>query len=248
MKVQLLTDEAPEKLNRRLLKTCYTAARGCYSPQSPSFIYSKNPKNDRMIALMDEIYESGHWSVFRHASLTFSISEISRSCSHQLIRHHVGIDYEQQSQRYVKLENTTVVTPPTIQNNPEALEQFNNAINMIQDVYTTLLSLGIEAEDARFVLPNATTTNITMTINLNALINLCSERLCTLAQWEIRRLTALIRAETVKVLPWTKSYLVIKCMRDGVCFETRNKDGHCKIRPHISAVTIVPKDRDESVT
>ena len=87
-------------------------------------------------------------------------------------------------------------------------------------------------EDARFVFPNATRTNLVMTTNLRALIHMSGLRLCTMAQWEIRRLFQLIRHEIFQVSPFLGSFLAPKCVPLGYCDEFNNRDEHCPIRPH----------------
>ena len=67
--------------------------------------------------------------------------------------------------------------------------------------YGEMLEAGIPGEDARFVMPNATRTNLIMTANLRSLIHMSGLRLCTMAQWEIRRLFQLIRHEVFSVSP-----------------------------------------------
>jgi thymidylate synthase (FAD) len=71
-----------------------------------------------------------------------------------------------------------------------------------------------------------------MTVNLRALIHMSGLRLCTMAQWEIRRLFQLIRHEVFAVSPFLGSFLAPKCVPLGYCDEAGNKDGHCPIRPH----------------
>jgi thymidylate synthase (FAD) len=104
------------------------------------------------------------------------------------------------------------------------------------DVYEEMLQAGIPGEDARFVMPNATRTNLVMTTNLRALIHMSGLRLCTMAQWEIRRLFQLIRHEVFTVSPFLGSFLAPKCVPLGYCDEDRNRDEHCPIRPHKDTV------------
>ena len=99
-------------------------------------------------------------------------------------------------------------------------------------LYGDLLGAGVPGEDARFVFPNATRTNLVMTTNLRALIHMSGLRLCTMAQWEIRRLFQLIRHEIFTVSPFLGSFLAPKCVPLGYCDEFNNRDGHCPIRPH----------------
>jgi thymidylate synthase (FAD) len=98
------------------------------------------------------------------------------------------------------------------------------------------MDLGIPAEDARFVFPNAVTTNLIMTVNLRQLIHIAGLRLCTLAQWEIRQMFKLIRKEVMAASPYFGKLLVPKCVPLGYCDEKRNEDEHCRIRPHRNTV------------
>ena len=102
-------------------------------------------------------------------------------------------------------------------------------------------------EDARFVFPNATRTNLVMTTNLRALIHMSGLRLCTMAQWEIRRLFQLIRHEIFGVSPFLGSFLAPKCVPLGYCDEFNNRDEHCPIRPHKDNVLAAwAQKRDEA--
>ena len=85
--------------------------------------------------------------------------------------------------------------------------------------YGEMLEAGIPGEDARFVMPNATRTNLIMTANLRALIHMSGLRLCTMAQWEIRRLFQLIRHEVFDGQPVPGLFLAPKCVPLGYCDE-----------------------------
>lgn len=130
----------------------------------------------------------GHLSVFEHASFTFAIAGISRSCSHQFVRHRL-FSFTQQSQRYVKLKNKEAfVIPPLIEENKEALRIYEEELQNIFNTYQKLLSLKVPEEDARFILPNATETKIVATANARELMHFFKLRLDKSAQWEIRAL------------------------------------------------------------
>ena len=68
-------------------------------------------------------------------------------------------------------------------------------------LYQKMVEAGIPTEDARFLLPNATNTNFKITVNFAELLHICDQRLCTRAQWEFRRVAALMRAEIVRAVP-----------------------------------------------
>ncbi|MGE3844557.1 MAG: FAD-dependent thymidylate synthase, partial [Vicinamibacterales bacterium] len=96
-------------------------------------------------------------------------------------------------------------------------------------------------EDARFILPNATHTNFKVTVNFLELRHILDLRLCTRAQWEFRRVAALMRAEVRREFPWLAKHLGIKCQahRLGYCDETVKDWQACPlmtVRPHKSQV------------
>ena len=129
----------------------------------------------------------GHESIIEHASATFEISGISRACSHQLVRHRLA-SYSQESQRYVDLSQPDLVIPPAIAANPEAMETWRQLTEQMIDAYRTLLKLGVQKEDARFLLPNAVATRIVVTMNFRELLHFFRVRIHPAAQWEIRAL------------------------------------------------------------
>jgi len=168
----------------------------------------------------------GHHSVLEHVCMTFAIDKISRACSHQLVRHRIA-SYSQQSQRYVKYENIDYIIPPSIQKNDEIAIGFLMYMEDISRNYNELIELGIEAEDARYILPNAVATNITMTVNARELIEMCKLRLCTTAQWEIRKMFEMIVAcvNSNKQLNFLSEYLSPKCEWVKHCSEGKRTCG-----------------------
>ncbi|MGC9314257.1 MAG: FAD-dependent thymidylate synthase [bacterium] len=210
------------------LKTVYTAARTCYSPDSPSNIFTDEIAFEKMTRLLDKVIDAGHHSVLEHISFTFAIEGISRTCSHQLVRHRIA-SFSQQSQRYVESGPEGTVRPGTIEFNDNAREIFDDIIRQSGEIYSELTEMDIPAEDARFVLPNACTTNIVMTMNFRELMTTCGIRLCTRAQWEIRELFHHIVSEMKKVdeMSGLAKYLVPKCDILGYCPEMHS----CGRRP-----------------
>lgn len=81
-----------------------------------------------------------------------------------------------------------MVVPPSIEQNSVAIDIYNKIMWRIEEAYQDLQALEIPNEDARFVLPNACETTIYMTMNLRTLAHFMNERLCTRAQWEIRKM------------------------------------------------------------
>ena len=137
--------------------------------------------------------KSGHLSVLEHASATWHISDVSRACTHQLVRHRLA-SYTQRSQRYCKegMRAEWYVVPPSIADNGMA-EAFEQDMNRAMSAYNAYIAEGVKPEDARFLLPEATKTQIVATMNARELFHFLDERLgrddesCH-AQWEIREL------------------------------------------------------------
>jgi thymidylate synthase (FAD) len=140
-----------------------------------------------------------HFSVFEHISFTFVIEGISRACSHQFVRHRF-FSFTQQSQRYVKEQGFPFIVPPSIEKNNVAFGKFKKLMNEINSLYQELLQF-VPAEDARFILPNATETKMVATANARELMHFFRLRLDSHAQWEIRELASVMFKEVNKVAP-----------------------------------------------
>lgn len=223
------------------LPLIYTACRTCYSELEPDDIFERATSGrvatDKQQDLIRRVIGSGHGSTIEHIVFTFAISGVTRTLSHQLVRHRAGVAFDQQSQRYLDYKRPSYMVPATLQDAaPELRERFTDSMDESLAFYGDLLQAGIPGEDARFVMPNATRTNLIMTANLRSLIHMSGLRLCTMAQWEIRRLFQLIRHEVFGVSPFLGSFLAPKCVPLGYCDEDRNRDEHCPIRPHKDTV------------
>jgi thymidylate synthase (FAD) len=223
------------------LPLIYTACRTCYSELRPEDIFDRATDGrvapEKQQELVRRVIESGHGSTIEHIVFTFAISGVTRTLSHQLVRHRAGLAFDQQSQRYLDYKRPAYMVPGTIQDAPDELrERYQTTLDGSLAFYSELLEAGVPGEDARFVMPNATRTNLVMTTNLRALIHMSGLRLCTMAQWEIRRLFQLIRHEIFDISPFLGSFLAPKCVPLGYCDEDRNRDEHCPIRPHKDTV------------
>ncbi len=205
-----------------MLKTIYTACRTCYSADSPLNIYEAAQDEEKMLKLISKVVSSGHYSTIEHIQVSFAITNISRACSHQLVRHRL-MSFSQKSQRYVKEKSQfEYLTPDTIENNPELKQKFDDFMEKISQFYLELTHSGIPAEDARAVLPNAASTSMVASLNLRELIHLANLRLCTRAQKEIRILVKRMCDELINEEPWLKDYLVPKCEKNGFCDEDKS--------------------------
>ncbi|UCE13372.1 MAG: FAD-dependent thymidylate synthase [Candidatus Heimdallarchaeota archaeon] len=137
-----------------------------------------------------KIFKWGHWSVLEHCSMTVKIRNISRVCTHQLVRHRIGVTYTQESQRYFDplTDPDWYIIPPRIQKVEELRQRYIEARAKEAEEYRYYREKGIPKEDARFCLPNACKTTVTWTFNMNSLLWFLEQRLKKEAQWEIRLL------------------------------------------------------------
>ena len=173
--------------------------------------YNSTPTNGK---IMNACYSSGHHSVLEFANFTFHIEGVSRALLAQLTRHrHAG--YAVRSQRYCAENKFEYVVPPTIKSNSEIEKRYHKLMQEIADWYSEAQDCGIPNEDARYALPNACYTSLEFTCNGRELIHIMNERLCTRAQWEIRQLCLLMKAEVEKACPQFAEYLVPKCEKYG---------------------------------
>ncbi len=164
-----------------------TAARLCYAPVGAAELMETMPA-ERVTSVLSTILKSGHHSTLEHASYTFAVEGVSRALTHQLVRHRIA-SFNQQSQRYVKFkEGVPYVTPDSVSSDPELSRVFDAAVDAAVQAYEKLLAAGVPAEDARYLLPNATESKIVITMNVRSLLNFFSLRCCNRAQWEIREL------------------------------------------------------------
>lgn len=198
-------------------KTVAMSARLCYSPIGAAQLEEKIT-DEQAAKLVRKLVSMGHFSTLEHVTFTFAIEGVSRVLTHQLVRHRIA-SYSQQSQRYVKEHNFETIMPPSIAARLEAKEKFDKLMQEIQDLYNEFTDMGILAEDARYVLPNAAETKIVCTFNVRSLLNFFSLRCCTRAQWEIRQLAEKMLAECKKVAPVLFENAGPTCVSEGVCHE-----------------------------
>lgn len=181
MNVELL--QYPENPERAVA----TAARLCYAPVGAKELMETMPP-ERIQSVLSTIMKSGHFSTLEHVSYTFAVDGVSRALTHQLVRHRLA-SFNQQSQRYVKFtKGVETVKPHTAEDDEEASKVFDETIEAVIEGYQKLLEMGIPAEDARYLLPNAAETKIVITMNIRELLHFFSLRCCNRAQWEIREL------------------------------------------------------------
>lgn len=202
------------------------AARLCYSSVDADELQKElTPEKSKKFVNM--LMDLGHQSPLEHTTFTFVIEGVSRSLTHQLVRHRIA-SYNQRSQRYVTEDNFEYITPKTIQNNPNAKLLFEEAMNTIRRIYSTLIDMNISKEDARYVLPNACETKIMVTMNARSLLHFFNERCCNRAQWEIRDLAIKMLKLCKQVAPEIFKNAGPKCLVYNRCPESKMSCGKFK--------------------
>ena len=189
------------------VSVCALAARVCYSALPYDELKEKTGTQDQA-GFLKGVIRSGHLSVLEHTSFTFYVEGVSRALLAQLTRHRIA-SFSVQSQRYVSMKDQfSCVVPPRIsalgsEKEAEYLQQMETIGKWYEEWQEAFDEDPSANEDARFVLPNACSTRLVMTMNARELRHFFSLRCCERAQWEIRslatRMLALCR-QTAPVL------------------------------------------------
>lgn len=196
MKVKLLNyTPNPER-------TVALATRVCHSSKSMEELHRQLSNGEVSPGeLIEKVIARGHFSVLEHVNFTFGIEGVSRSCTHQLVRHRLA-SYSQQSQRYVKIKGKLrCVVPQKLARNKELRREFNQLANRAKNFYDRLIEREIPAEDARYILPEGTQTSIVVTMNARELRHFFRLRTAKGAQWEIRNLAKEMLKKVNKIAP-----------------------------------------------
>lgn len=218
--------------------TISAAAKQCYNKKfNYSKFYSEYDNNEKIKIenFITRIANSGHTSILEHASASFLITGVSRALTHQLVRHRIA-SYTQQSQRYVDMSNLEYVIPPTIKNckDKSVLEDYKNFMKLVEQEYKNitvkLINAGLPEnkvrEDARFILPNATCSNIVMTMNYRELGDFLGKRMCMRAQWEIRKMATkifdILSVQSPSIFGKNAIYRGAKCNNLEYCNESKS--------------------------
>jgi len=172
------------------------AGRLCYMSQA-------NPAKRPTREYLENIKKQGHGSVLEHANYSILLEGVSRSLTHELVRHRAGFAYSQLSQRYVDESHAAFVVPPAIIGDEKLELTWKTQVESAQATYVGLVEQLMERygwvadrvhrrkmarEAARAVLPNATETKIVVTGNARAWRTMLELRSSEGAEMEIRRL------------------------------------------------------------
>ena len=172
------------------------AGRVCYMSQH-------NPANRTTAEYLENIKKQGHGSVLEHAVYVLLIEGISRSCSHELVRHRAGFGYSQISQRYVDESHAAFVLPPAMLGDAALEAAWERQVTEAQAAYVRAVEglmqryewvtdkvhrRKLAREAARSVLPNATEVKIVVSGNARAWRTMLELRCGEGAELEIRRM------------------------------------------------------------
>jgi thymidylate synthase (FAD) len=215
----------PEKVVAAAAKLCYSAV-GIDEIQSTL-------EDEKALKFLNMLMSYGHESPVEHVTFTFAIEGVSRSLTHQLVRHRLA-SYSQQSQRYVRLDQFEYIMPPEIEKDEKTKQIFIDAMRSSQNAYIQLteglkekhIKNGMDTtsaekkaiEDARYVFPNACETKIIATMNARTLMNFFKHRCCNRAQWEIKELADEMLKQVKEIAPVLFKYSGPSCL-SGSCPE-----------------------------
>ncbi|NPD89789.1 MAG: FAD-dependent thymidylate synthase [Asgard group archaeon] len=170
----------------------------CYSAEN-NLWEIRNKAKIKTDEYLSKIIQDGHLSIIEHNMYVFYVTGISRTTSHQLVRKRIA-SFSQQSQRYVNADNFVYITPEAIKKSKYGGE-YEDLIKQSHLLYQKMIKVGIKREDARYILPNATSTQLIVSMNAHALIDFLAVRICERSQWEIRELAERMLEEVRKVSP-----------------------------------------------
>ena len=221
----------------------YSAFRICYSKDDAVETWDKIRSGEISPETMDSFVKdklgTGHTSPLRQIQFVFVVDNISRACTAQFNRHHIGIEREEMSQRYVNFNKgiQAFVTPPALRKDSAVMDQWQDLQNRNIEFYNFCLSRGIKQEDARFALPMGTVSREQFAMGFQAMQQFLDVRLCERAQWEIREMAWQIYRIMRKEFPTLANRLGIKCWenRGMFCDEDYKNYQNCKwskTRPH----------------
>lgn len=198
------------------LKIIWCAARTCYSNKSPVDLWKEEPAKQEMLRLARHIIKSGHLSVAEHCTMTFAVEGVSRTLLAQYSRHRIGVSLSVQSQRYVSAASEKTgglfgfVLPPGIEADPSTRDIIFSQLQIMQQTYDRLVALGINKEDARFILPGGAETNFVTSLNLRSLYDVYQKRvLVAQAQWEIKNMLREMARLVVAQEPWLGEFFPV---------------------------------------
>ena len=161
--------------------------------------YDADTSPDRNEKRVQSIMKQRHLATLRFAYATFKVEGVSRVCSHQLVR-HPHLSFLQRSSRYCREDSQAMIIPESVAAS-NARSIYGTAICTATKAYGDLLASGIRKEDARFILPQALSTELYVTGNFQAFHDFLIRRLDKHAQWEVRLVATMIYGYLRNIAP-----------------------------------------------
>lgn len=164
----------------------------------------------------------------------FMIEGVTRAFTHQLVRHRVGTSFAQQAQRAVDMSDFDyLATGPLADEDSDAAFIYRTGMDDIKNTYAGLIEEGVPPQDARGILPTNILTNICFKANLRTLHDMGLKRLCVKAQGEFQDVFRAIRAEMIRVHPWTERMIRVQCATNGTCIFPSYPVEQCPVKPFV---------------
>lgn len=233
MKVELIS-HTPDPIRQM-----YLAAKRC---TTATLDVNEEVDREEMGRVVKNCIRAGHLTVCEFATFNFHIEQITRSCSHQLVRHRHA-SFCQQSQRRVKIgteEDGEIVEKvckaenllqEQIEASRQVLDRFFRGIpDAVYELleaeyvaYWTMIKHGLPVEQARAALPECTYTNLMMSVNFRELMHICALRLCSKAEEEIREMCVKMVEAVADIQggPFLLQFLRPKCFQNERCNEAK---------------------------
>lgn len=222
------------------VRQMYLAAKRC---TTATLDVNEEVDREEMERVVKSCIRAGHLTVCEFATFNFHIEQITRSCSHQIVRHRHA-SFCQMSERRVKIGT------------PEDVEYLETFVGVGKEGYTVedekvneilgrlfgripkeskdhaafsfleyrqLIENGVPVEQARAVLPECTYTNLMMSVNFRELMHICALRLCGKAEEEIREMCVKMVEAVADIQggPFLLQFLRPKCFQNERCNEAK---------------------------
>lgn len=168
-------------------------------------------------------------SSWEFVDYTFSIEDVTRAFTHQLVRTRAG-SYAQESQRTVDVRGHKTLVPQRVKDDPEALAIWQSTAHMIMHAYSALVDThGVPPQDARGLLPTNILTSIVAKFSLRTLSDMAKVRLCTRTQGEYQDVFRQMRGLVLLAHPWAEPFIQVQCVATGTCAFPRYGRKECPV-------------------
>jgi Predicted alternative thymidylate synthase len=189
----------------------------------PPSLWSAEKKQEHLDYMRDTIKSS-----WEFVDYVFKITHVSRNFTQQLERTRTG-SYAELSLRASDVREHEVLCPPSIQEQPEWLHEWQRIEQLMMNGYAKLIDDGAAVQDARGLLPTNITTSIFAKFNLRSLHEMAKLRLCVRTQGEYQNVFRDMRSLVISVHPWAAEFLEVHCVATGICAFPRYGKAECPV-------------------